>query len=183
MKYLLYGGSFDPFHDGHLAVITEAQKFFRDRGDEPKIMVIPMQSPFKGKRQTPLVETEETINALLLDKGVTRVMAGAVGGDAAITADFMIDTLENIIIAIDMDLVKEDLGIIVGSDVVKRFTEWARWEDILRIASLVVIPRPGYPITMGEIWDAIEHPDLEVHLLDEGLTPDVSSTEIKKQGK
>ena len=55
----------------------------------------------------------------------------------------MVETLESIRQEIGSDA---SLSLVLGSDAYGIFNEWRRWQDIVQIAHLVVLERPGYAL-------------------------------------
>ena len=130
MKILLYGGSFDPPHNGHLNNLRAAA----DRVRPDKIVVMPAgTSPFK--------EGTNASGALRLEMcrcfAALEVSGWEVAQAAAGSRNYTVLTLEM--------LARENPGAIlylaIGSDMLLSFEGWHRWQDILRIARVVVTSR------------------------------------------
>ena len=116
MKTLLYGGSFDPPHNGHLNNLRAAAA--RVRPD--RVVVMPAGlSPFKQHTAAPA--------ALRLE--IAQAEAGR--------RNYTVLTVE-MLAAQDPE---GELYLGVGSDMLLSFDGWHRWQDILRLAHLVVTSR------------------------------------------
>ena len=139
MKILLYGGSFDPPHNGHLNNLRAAA----DRVHPDKIVVMPAgTSPFKqGTNASGALRLEmcRCFAVLAQEPGMPplEVSGWEVAQAAAGSRNYTVLTLEM--------LARENPGAIlylaIGSDMLLSFDEWHRWEEILRLARLVVVSR------------------------------------------
>lgn len=83
----------------------------------------------------------------------------------------------------------DSLVLMMGTDAFAKFHSWHRWQDIIKLANIVIMHRPGEPVPMectsGQIYskhqvNAFTQPagqmlDLEVTQLD------ISSTKIRNQ--
>ena len=139
MKVLLYGGTFDPPHNGHLNNLRAAA----DRVHPDKIVVMPAgTSPFKeGTNASGALRLEmcRCFAALAQEPGMPplEVSGWEVAQAAEGSRNYTVLTLEM--------LARENPGAIlylaIGSDMLLSFEGWHRWQDILRLAHLVVTSR------------------------------------------
>ena len=139
MKILLYGGTFDPPHNGHLNNLRAAAA--RVRPD--KVVVMPAGlSPFKQRTSAP--------GALRLEMcGCFRALADSPDIPQLEVSGWEIAQAEagrrNYTVLTVEKLAQENPGaqlyLAVGSDMLLSFDGWHRWQDILRLAHLVVTSR------------------------------------------
>lgn len=137
MKILLYGGSFDPPHNGHLNNLRAAIR----RVHPDKVMVMPAGlSPFKQQTAAPAALRLEMCSCFReLGQAVPQVeicgweIAQAEAGNR----NYTVLTVE--MLARKYPDAQLYLGI--GSDMLLSFDAWHRWQDILRLAHLVVVSR------------------------------------------
>ncbi len=137
MKILLYGGSFDPPHNGHLNNLRAAIR----RVHPDKVVVMPAGlSPFKQQTAAPAALRLEMCSCFReLGQAVPQVeicgweIAQAEAGNRNYT-----------VLTVEM-LARENpdaqLYLGIGSDMLLSFDAWHRWQDILRLAHLVVVSR------------------------------------------
>ena len=137
MKILLYGGSFDPPHNGHLNNLRAAIR----RVHPDKVVVMPAGlSPFKQQTAAPAALRLEMCSCFReLGQAVPQVeicgweIAQAEAGNRNYT-----------VLTVEM-LARENpdaqLYLGIGSDMLLSFDGWYRWQDILRLAHLVVTSR------------------------------------------
>ncbi|MHB8078785.1 MAG: nicotinate (nicotinamide) nucleotide adenylyltransferase [Candidatus Krumholzibacteriia bacterium] len=131
MRRALFGGSFDPFHDGHLAMIRATL----ERGLADLVLVMPAaQNPCKP---APGAAGEHRLRMAAL---------GTAGLAAVEVSDFelrrpgpsyTVDTLE----ALARRHPGEAWRLLVGADNLEEFRAWRRPERLLELADLLVFPR------------------------------------------
>lgn len=152
MKLGLFGGSFDPFHSGHLEVVRAAQAA---TGVERMIVLPTAAPPHKLERElaAPLARYAMSELALLDEPGIEVSSFELTLGRPAYT----IDTLEyfaRLEPAVELVLV-------VGSDSLAGLATWRRWPAILDLAELAVVTRPG---AERERFEAASDPELRSRL-------------------
>ena len=139
MKVLLYGGTFDPPHNGHLNNLRAAAA--RVRPD--RVVVMPAGlSPFKQSTAAPgsaRVEMCACFRALEAEGAVPALcVSGWEVEQAALgRRNYTVLTLE----MLARTYPEAELYMAMGSDMLLSFDSWHRWQDILRLAHLVVTSR------------------------------------------
>lgn len=152
------GGSFDPFHTGHLRILQTLEK----QGWPDKLYVIPAwQAPLKG---TPLFSVEQRLEQLRAIQQET--------GDL-----FEILTLElereevsytwETVTALRQQFPEAELWWIIGGDQFTQLHRWAKIEWLVTQVGFLVYPRPGYPLEQhpdipGLRWKKIEAVEMDV---------------------
>lgn len=142
MKIGIFGGSFNPPHNGHVNSLTTVQK----KMGFDKIHIIPnSQNPLK-------VPTEKIGDEHRL---AMAKLAFATYGDAFVIDDielkrggksYTIDTIKELRKTYE----SKDLYLIIGADNFETFSEWKDFKKILSEVNLVVTTRPGYQIPETE---------------------------------
>ena len=140
MKVLLYGGTFDPPHNGHLNNLRAAA----DRVRPDKVVVMPAGlSPFKQHTSAPGALRLEMCSCFhALEEGMDAIPQLEVSGWEVAQAkagnhNYTVLTVEKLA----RDYPGAQLYLAIGSDMLLSFDGWHRWEDILRLAHLVVTSR------------------------------------------
>lgn len=141
MKILLYGGSFDPPHNGHLNNLRAAAA--RVRPD--RVVVMPAgTSPFKqGTNASGALRLEMCgcFHALAGEPGSTvpqlEVSGWEIEQAEAGHRNYTVLTVEKLA----REAPGAQLYLAIGSDMLLSFDGWHRWQDILRLAHLVVTSR------------------------------------------
>lgn len=159
----VYGGSFNPIHQGHLAL----GRWLVRRGlvDELWFMVSP-QNPLKPA------------TGLLDDRARLRLARLAVGRKKGLrVSDFefglprpsyMVDTLS----ALREAYPEREFVLVVGADNWLDFNHWHKPDEILRHHRLLVYPRPGYALDEAALPPGVQL--VATPLLD------ISSTQIRE---
>ena len=134
MKVGLFGGSFNPAHDGHAHVAETAMR----RLDLDRVVwLVSPQNPLKSNHETaPLAERMTSA------RGVASTV-----GPAMIVSDFetragtqwTVDTLR----ALKARYPGVQFVWLMGSDNLAGFHRWRGWTDIMRMMPVAVIARPG----------------------------------------
>lgn len=139
----VFGGTFDPIHNGHLAVSVSARHALRlDR-----VLLVVANRPWQkvGRRalSDPAVRLAMVRVAV---EGIDGVEASSLeidrGGDT-----YTVDTLQEIAAA-----TRAELFLITGTDVAAELDSWHRVEMIRDLATLVVVHRPGTPMPSPVGW-------------------------------
>lgn len=131
----IFGGTFDPPHLGHLLAASHVQESLTLDG----IILVPAaSSPHKQNR--PLIDAEHRLAMVRLAvAGVPQMEVSDVevrrGG-----VSYTIDTLRTL----RQERPQTTLTLIIGMDNLAEFGSWKDPEEILSIARVVVMTRPGY---------------------------------------
>jgi nicotinate-nucleotide adenylyltransferase len=146
MKLALYGGSFDPPHIGHVAVVTEALKILPIN----KLIIVPAsQNPFK-----PSVIAEGTIRYGWL-KEIFSTQEKVEISDFEISHNrsiFTIETVEHFAPLYD------EIYFIIGADNLENLKKWHRYAELNRQVTWVVASRDGITIPENMIHLAVDVP-------------------------
>ena len=138
MRILLYGGSFDPPHYGHMNNLRAAAA----RVCPDRVVVMPAGvSPFKQGTSAPgplRVEMCGCFAELAREMGFGLEVSGWEVEQAALgRRNYTVLTLE----MLARTYPEAELYMAMGSDMLLSFDGWHRWQDILRLAHLVVTSR------------------------------------------
>jgi len=130
----VFGGTFDPIHYGHLRTAFEMLQALRF----VEVRFIPCgDPPHRGHTYAPAEER------LCMVRLAIAGQAGFVADDRELHRDgpsYTIDTLA----ALRAEFPGRPLGLILGMDAFLGLPGWHRWEELLRVAHIVVAHRPGW---------------------------------------
>jgi nicotinate-nucleotide adenylyltransferase len=179
----ILGGTFDPIHFGHLRTALEIYQAL----DLAEVRLIPCFQPVH--RKLPYASPEHRL----------AMVRSAITDEPGLTVDdceiqrkgpsYTIDTLE----ILQKKLPDTPLCLIMGIDALLGFPSWNRWEDILKIAHLVIAHRPQYQLPQtGIVADLLKqrlkqdsselHSSLAGNIFFHPVTPlEISATDIRKQ--
>jgi nicotinate-nucleotide adenylyltransferase len=186
MRIGLFGGSFNPAHDGHLLVALQCLR--RLALDRVWLLVSP-GNPLKDHAELAPLATRVAATDRLMDHPQLDVTAF----EAAHNFRYTWETLDWLVAA--------EPGVnfvwIMGADSLATFDRWERWEDIARTVPIAVYARPGTTLraTRSKAAVALEEfrlPEDKAAVLAEsrppawvylrGIMSGQSSTAIRKAG-
>jgi nicotinate-nucleotide adenylyltransferase len=131
------GGSFDPVHIGHLRIAIEV----RDKLQVDEVRLIPCGQP--PHRDPFIASASQRLQMLQL----------AIADEPALLVDdreirhnrisYTVDTLTDL----RQEVGQQPLCLIIGADAYQQLNSWHQWTQILNLAHLIVVQRPGYTIT------------------------------------
>jgi nicotinate-nucleotide adenylyltransferase len=174
MKVGLFGGTFDPVHNGHILVAeTVLQKV-----DLAKIIFIPAGKPWlkEGRKITSAAYRLKMVELAISGNSHFEISSIEIERPGA---TYTVDTL--------VDLINKEnnteLYVIIGLDSLADFPRWKNPSRLLRLCYLVVVPRPGYPIPDIRSMEK-ELPGLKTRLiLLNAPDIDISSSEVRRRIK
>jgi nicotinate-nucleotide adenylyltransferase len=145
----IMGGAFDPVHYGHLRTAVELQSHYQ----LGEVRFVPSANP---PHRAPHIASAETRTAML-DAALQGLQGCSVDSRELRRAgpSFSILTLEELR-AEEND---RSLCMILGMDAFLSLGSWHRWDELPRLAHLLVAHRPGWqPPQSGELGDFVrEH--------------------------
>ena len=131
MRVGLYGGSFNPAHDGHAHVAETARKRL---GLDRVIWLVSPQNPLKSSRDTaPLAERMAGVRRQARDRGM--VVSDV---ESRMGSQYTIDTVR----ALKARFPGVKFVWIMGADSLATFHRWRGWTQIMRELPVAVISRP-----------------------------------------
>ena len=128
MKILLFGGTFDPPHNGHIHNLTAAIEAVRpDKAIVMPAGVPPHKTPSAtpGERRLAMCECFKAVSPIVEISDWELKQEGE---------SYTINTLE----MLQETYPGAELYLAIGSDMLESFTKWRRWQDIIAKATLVV---------------------------------------------
>src|SRR5262249_2262119 len=131
----LFGGSFDPVHNGHVALARLA----RDALDLAEVRWIPVWQPWqKARRLAPAADREAMVRiavegepGFVLERSELRRRG----------TSYTLDTVRELAGA-EPDL---EWYLILGEDQYAGLHTWRDWRELVKLVTLVIAPRAGAP--------------------------------------
>ena len=160
-KIAIFGGSFDPIHNGHLHLITSIldSKIFE------KLIVIPAGDPWQKEMHASKLDRLAMTRIALKGKrvDVDDCEVSRTGPSYAIdTAKHLIDSEP-----------QARYTWIIGSDALQNIATWHRLEELTNIVDFLVIIRPGHAIEAANVHAEVKWSSIEIEALD------ISSTAVR----
>lgn len=178
MKIVVFGLTADPMTSAHMEIIERLSEKF------DKVIVVPTNvnyyKNYKGHDRAMFSFTERYDTLVEKCKNLENVEINDIERNV-IEGWRFIHTLKKLMgyietyddyekIKSQLEEAKEEWYVAMGSDSLQNFKTWSEWENIIKIASLVVFNRPGYTDNFPT--------DIEYEYLE--MNNDISSTKVRK---
>ncbi len=138
----IYGGTFDPVHNGHLKVARGVQKLF----ELDEVLLIPACVP-PHKRSAGITSAFHRFAMLALatehDEGLTISTVELDQPDRP----YAVDTVARMQQMLGSDC---RLFFVMGADSWSEITTWREWQRLLTMCDHIVVARPGYELLADE---------------------------------
>lgn len=186
----LFGGTFDPIHDGHLALARR----FAALLDLTELVLLPAGQPWQKPEVSAAVHrlamTRAAAASLALPGVTVTVDTDEIEHDGP---TYTVDTLRRFRARAGNGIADCSLTLLMGADQLLHLDTWQAWRELFELAHLGVASRPGFdfaalpPAVAAEVaarrsdagaLAATSHGRV---LIDEQLAYDVSATEIRGQ--
>ncbi|TDM13084.1 nicotinate-nucleotide adenylyltransferase [Macrococcus lamae] len=158
---ILYGGSFDPVHIGHMIVANEVYHSFQP---ERFIFIPARQSPLKQHRT--LASDSQRVEMLKL--AVTELGFGEVStievnrSGESYTYDTVLELCQD----------DADIAVIIGTDQFEQLDRWHRIDELKKLCYFIIVNRETE-------FNVVSEPDVSFQI----PRIDISSTEIRRRLK
>lgn len=162
IKTGIYGGSFNPIHNGHIAL---ARHLLQEAELDEIWFVVSPQNPFKVQQQ--LLADDKR---LLLVRKALAPYPQLVASDFEFSLprpSYMWHTLQGM----SAQWPDRELHLIIGADNWLCFDRWYHADDIRSTYSIIIYPRQGYDITPADLPQGVRLVNTPLY--------NVSSTEIR----
>jgi nicotinate-nucleotide adenylyltransferase len=140
-KIGLLGGTFDPVHNGHLAVANHVMQALK----LASIWFIPAsQPPHKDGHDDGRKISSFAHRRAMLERAISDYPAYVVSDIEAKRSapSYSIDTIK---ILLQQRRPQADLYFIIGADAFLEINTWKQYKELPSLVSFVIISRPGYP--------------------------------------
>lgn len=136
MRVGVMGGTFDPIHLGHLVAASEVAHRF----DLDEVVFVPTGSPWqKSERQVSPAE-DRYLMTVIATAADPRFSVSRVDIDRA-GPTYTVDTLRDLSDSLGGAI---ELFFITGADALNDILSWRETDEVLRLAQLVGVTRPGH---------------------------------------
>jgi len=169
----LYGGTFDPVHQGHLDVARRVARLF----EIDEILFVPAQlAPHKlGRPVTAAIHRYAMLALATADDAQLRISSFELD---APDRRYTVDTLRYF----QQTLRDDELFFIMGADSWADIETWRNWKELLTMTNHIVVTRPGYAVDIESSPFANSIVDVrgksEVVQLSDANTPRIFITDV-----
>ena len=169
MRLALFGGTFDPIHNAHLAMARAVIDTYSLR----KVLFVPAPNP-PHKSGMVMASWEDRVRmAELACTDEPGFEVSQIERDA--NPSYSILTIERLLAA-----GAGPLAFLIGADAFREIRTWQRWRDVIRLVEFIVVTRPGsdydapegsriyelrgldLPVSSSEVRDGIARGEAEV---------------------
>jgi nicotinate-nucleotide adenylyltransferase len=162
LNIAIFGGTFDPIHDAHIAIARAA----RDKFGLDRVLIIPAANPPHKTHETEEYEHRYRMVELAC-AGFEWLEPSRL--EAGVRKSYSILTIERLRQALQQH---DKLFFLIGADAFAEVETWFRWTDVIQAVEFIVVSRPGHQYKVPE--------GATVHRL-ETVRMDVSSSDIREQ--
>jgi nicotinate-nucleotide adenylyltransferase len=191
-RIALYGGTFDPVHDGHLAVARSLLALVALE----EVLFIPAHTAPHKRRLPPTPAWHRYAMLALATSDDARLRVSTVELDAP-ERPYTVETIARLQTEYGAGA---RLFFVMGADSWSEITTWHEWERLLTMCDHVVVTRPGYELNFDDVPSTIrarlfdlrgadgeraaravaEGDEPRIYLSD-AVSRDISATEVRRQ--
>lgn len=166
LKLAIFGGTFDPIHEGHLALARAAAA----RCQLDRVLFVPAAHPPHKAGVTHAPYADRVAMAELACRGDARFEVSRLEQDTA--RSYSIDTIEKVRATLAPG---DQLYFLIGADAFAEIQTWYRWHDVVNSVRFLVVSRPGhlYQSPPGVAFERID--DIEVPISSSGIRRDLTA--------
>lgn len=140
MKTIIFGGSFDPIHNGHIEIAKKSKEII----NADRVVFIPARSP---RWKSPRTNALDRINMLSLAIKEYDYMEI---NDIEISSTDEINYTYNTITKLKRNE-DEEFYFLIGADQVERLHEWYRIEELSKLVHFIAFDRPNYSLNLDNV--------------------------------
>ena len=173
MKTGILGGTFDPIHNGHLAIAEEARTYL----NLTEVLFLPAGQPWMkaDKSISPAVYRVEMLRLALQDKPYFKISTMEVEHKGP---SYSVDTITKLKA---QSAEASDLYFIIGWDNLARISLWKDPAKLIQLCFLAAVPRPGFDRPdIKKLETEIPGISKKVILLDKPRV-DINATDIRNR--
>lgn len=161
---IIFGGTFDPIHNGHLRIIKHAQDYLKGR-----VILVPAKTPCWKNPTESSMDRLEMIKIALKSYNLNDVIVSEYELNACCDINYSIDTLKHF----KQTYKNDNIYLIIGADQANLFHKWKDADLISKMCQVVYINRPDYSINEANIKK------YSIESLDFNSSGDISSSKIR----
>jgi len=171
MNIGVMGGTFDPIHNGHLAMAEEA----RSRLDLAVILFVPAGQPWLkvDSQVSPAEHRVQMVRLAIAGEPYLKLSTMEVERPGA---TYTVDTMAELQAQLEAET---ELFFILGWSSLAELPQWKEPSRLITLCQLVVVPRPGYPCPDLKALEAVIPGLSQRVILMDKPEIDISASEIR----
>ena len=170
----LFGGTFDPIHNGHLHIARS----FADELDLESVILLPAGDPYH--KTTPRTAAHHRLAMAEIAAQADPRLAVSDCDIVRQGATYTHDTVQ----IFRQHFPAAELWLLIGMDSLLQLHTWHRWQNLMRQCRIAAAPRPGSSLAQApaplQNWLAEALPQGRLHILQAEPLP-ISSSQIRQQ--
>ena len=161
---IIFGGAFDPIHNGHINMAVDASKEL-----DADVFFVPARVSVWKSDSAPIEDKINMIELAIKETGSKRLFVSRVEADSGLDTNYSIDTVKKF-----KELYPEaKLYFLIGTDQVNSFHKWKSAKELSELANIIYFKRPDLELDSENIS---EYCMKEIS----GVQVDASSTDIRE---
>jgi nicotinate-nucleotide adenylyltransferase len=169
-RVILFGGTFDPIHNGHLAVADQVRALL----DAPEVWLVPVGvPPHRGATAAPAPDREAMVRAAAASRPYLRVLDLELRRPGPSYSSTTVAELA----AANPDV---EQWFLLGADAAREIRSWHRLGDLLEVARFVIVNRDRTP-ELSPVDAAVLGFDPARTRVVRVDSPPISATEIRRR--
>ena len=187
-RIAFYGGSFDPVHNGHMAVARAVTEHFKL---DQFVFIPAFHAPHKS-RLKPTSAYDRYAMLCLVTQNESRLSVSKIEFELP-EKPFSVETLSRLI----EEFAEDELFFVMGADSWMDITTWREWEKVLSMTNHIVMTRPGVEIDTSHVTNEIRSRIIDLRSSAIGVPPlgdkhiylcdfvniDISATEVRRRSR
>ena len=170
----LFGGTFDPIHNGHLHIARS----FADELDLESVILLPAGDPYH--KTTPRTAAHHRLAMAEIAAQADSRLAVSDCDIVRQGATYTHDTVQ----IFRQHFPAAELWLLIGMDSLLQLHTWHRWQNLVRQCRIAAAPRPGSSLAQApaplQTWLAEALPQGRLNILQAEPLP-ISSSQIRQQ--
>lgn len=145
-RVAVYGGSFDPVHQGHLAI---AQALLKQFALNEFVFIPAFHAPHKT-RKTPTSAYDRYAMLCIVTQNDPKISVSKMEIEMP-EHPYSVETL----MRLNAEMPDNEIFFVMGADSWMDITTWREWEKVLSLSNHIVVTRPGIEIGISHVTDEI----------------------------
>ena len=156
-KIAFYGGSFDPVHNGHLAIACQLTEIFKF---DEFVFVPAFHAPHKREKKVSSAIHRYAMLALAT-QNEPKIKISTLELDAP-EKPYTVETQTKL----KNDLRNGQIFFVIGADSWAEINTWREWEKVLTLTNVIVVARPKFEISFAHVTEEIRKRIVDLRAMD-----------------
>ena len=140
---VIYGGGFDPIHNGHLNMALNASKEL-----DAEVFFVPAHvSVWKEKSEVTDEDKVKMVELAIRDSGCPKFHLSRFEIDNKQDSNYTIDTVKHF----KKEFPDSNLYLLIGTDQANKFDLWKECEELAKLSRITVFERPDYTLDQKNV--------------------------------